>query len=249
VTGEMWPVAQLAHAAHAQDARILVDAAQLAPHRPLDMLAWGVDYMAFSGHKLYAPFGAGVLVGLSDWLAAAPPYLRGGGAVDRVAATAVDWSTDPHRRHEAGTPNLVGAVALAAACTTLAESGWPALVAHEEALLGRLRDGLATIPGVSELTLWGPDFPRIGIVTFILDGLDPARLAQDLSDHHGIGVRCGKFCAHMFVNQLLGSINNAADDAGCGAGSVGAIRASFGIGTTAEHIDRLVNALAEVRSR
>jgi hypothetical protein len=103
VTGELWPIAALAHVAHERGARIAVDAAQYAPHRRLAVAALDLDYVAFSGHKLYAPFGAGALVGRPDWLAQAEPYLRGGGATRNVADE-VEWSTDPEQRHEAGTP-------------------------------------------------------------------------------------------------------------------------------------------------
>ena len=145
-----------------------MDAAQLVPHRPFDMAALDVDYVAFSGHKLYAPFGAGCLVGRADWLRAAEPYLLGGGATAGVDAAQVRWSADPQQRHEAGTPNVLGVVALAAACEALTD--WDTLVASEERLLKRLRDGLAAIPGVRELSLWGEPSPRVGIVSFVVEG-------------------------------------------------------------------------------
>jgi selenocysteine lyase/cysteine desulfurase len=235
VTGELWPVAELARVAREHGARIAVDAAQYVPHRPFDMAALDVDYVAFSGHKLYAPFGAGCLVGRPDWLRAAEPYLYGGGATAGVGEQ-VTWSTDPQQRHEAGTPNVLGVVALAAACEALA--GWGTLVAEEERLLHRLRTGLAAIPGVRELTLWGEDVPRVGIVSFVVDGLDARTVATALSDRYGIGVRDGRFCAHLLVRRLLGG---ASGD--CGSGDGNALRASFGIGTTDAHIDRLLAAL------
>src|SRR6266567_4087577 len=129
VTGELWPIAELADVAHRHGARIVVDAAQLAPHRPIDLRACGADYLVFSGHKLYAPFGAGVLVGRADWLRAADPYLRGGGATAQVTEQGerlgVAWSQVPDR-HEAGSPNVVGVHALAAACRTLGRA-WDAI--------------------------------------------------------------------------------------------------------------------------
>nr|WP_310741616.1 MULTISPECIES: aminotransferase class V-fold PLP-dependent enzyme [Microbispora] len=241
VTGELWPIAGLAHIAHRHGARIAVDAAQLVPHRGLNLAALDLDYVAFSGHKLYAPFGAGVLVGRPDWLAAADPYLRGGGAVRAVGET-TEWSDDPEARHEAGTPNVLGAVALAAACDALAATGWTPLVREEERLLARLRAGLAAIPGVRELSLWGPDHPRVGIVSFVVEGRPAREVAEILSAEHGIGVRDGKFCAHPFVRHLLGG----AEDEGCADGTVSAVRASIGIGTTEEHVDRLITALREI---
>jgi selenocysteine lyase/cysteine desulfurase len=240
VTGELWPVADLARVARDHGARIAVDAAQLVPHRPFDMTALDVDYVAFSGHKLYAPFGAGCLVGRADWLRAAEPYLLGGGATASVGERTV-WSADPQARHEAGTPNVLGVVALAAACEAL--TGWETLVAEEERLLSRLRAGLAAVPGVRELSLWGDLSPRVGIVSFVVEGRRARDVATELSDEYGIGLRDGKFCAHPFLRRLLGE-----GSGGCDAGDGTALRASFGIGTTDEHIDRLLTALRRLGS-
>ncbi|MGI5164455.1 aminotransferase class V-fold PLP-dependent enzyme [Spirillospora sp. CA-253888] len=253
VTGELWPVRELAEVARRNGARIAVDAAQHVPHRPLDMTALGLDYVAFSGHKLYAPFGAGVLAGRSDWLRAADPYLKGGGAsasVDDHGDT-TRWQAEPELRHEAGTPNVLGVIALAAACETLAATGWDALVEHEERLLVRLREGIAAIPGVRELTLWGDRNPRVGIVSFVVNGWNARDVALTLSGEHGIGVRDGKFCAHPFVRHLLdapaaAAAGPAGDGADCANGQATAVRASFGIGSTERHVDRLLAALARI---
>jgi selenocysteine lyase/cysteine desulfurase len=246
VTGELWPVAELARMARAHGARIAVDVAQLIPHRPFGMTALDVDYAAFSGHKLYAPFGAGCLVGRADWLRAAPPYLFGGGATAAVGADGVSWVSDSQQRHEAGTPNVLGAIALAAACEALRDR--EPLIAEEERLLGRLRAGLAALPGVTELSLWGAHHPRVGIVSFTVDGWDARAVAGTLSREHGIGVRDGRFCAHILVDRLL-----AAEAAGhgpaSGCGPASAVRASIGLGTTGEHVDRLLTALAALRGR
>ncbi|WP_336207493.1 aminotransferase class V-fold PLP-dependent enzyme [Nonomuraea sp. LPB2021202275-12-8] len=246
VTGELWPIAALAHIAHRHGARILVDAAQLVPHRPINLTALDLDYVAFSGHKLYAPFGAGVLLGRRDWLADGEPYLKGGGAVRAVgdAGEGTDWHNDPEPRHEAGTPNVLGAIALAAACDALTATGWTALVREEERLIARLRSNLASIAGVRELSLWGPDHPRVGIVSFIVDGYSAREVAEVLSGEYGIGVRDGKFCAHPFVRHLLGTA-----DGGCEDDTASAVRASIGIGTTQEHVDRLVEALRDLLAR
>ncbi|MGR6913683.1 aminotransferase class V-fold PLP-dependent enzyme [[Actinomadura] parvosata] len=243
VTGELWPIAALAHIAHRHGARILVDAAQLVPHRKLNLTALDLDYVAFSGHKLYAPFGAGVLIGRRDWLAEGEPYLKGGGAV-RSVGDDVEWHDDPEPRHEAGTPNVLGAIALAAACDALSATGWTELVREEERLIARLRAGLASIPGVRELSLWGDDHPRVGIVSFTVAGYSAREVAEALSGEYGIGVRDGKFCAHPFVRHLLGTA-----DGGCEDGTASAVRASIGIGTTQEHVDRLVEAVRDLVSR
>ncbi|NRQ36103.1 aminotransferase class V-fold PLP-dependent enzyme [Nonomuraea sp. NN258] len=246
VTGELWPIAALAHIAHRHGARILVDAAQLVPHRRLNLTALDLDYVAFSGHKLYAPFGAGVLVGRRDWLSGGEPYLKGGGAVRSVGAAGegTEWHDDAEPRHEAGTPNVLGAIALAAACDALSATGWTALVREEERLIARLRAGLASIAGVRELSLWGDDHPRVGIVSFVVDGYSAREVAEILSAEYGIGVRDGKFCAHPFVRHLLG-----AADGGCEDGTASAVRASIGIGSTQEHVDRLIDALRDIVAR
>ncbi|GAA4232587.1 aminotransferase class V-fold PLP-dependent enzyme [Actinomadura meridiana] len=231
VTGELWPVEELARVARRNGARIAVDAAQLVPHRPIDITALGVDYVAFSGHKLYAPFGAGVLAGRADWLRAADPYLKGGGASASVGRT-TRWTAAPEQRHEAGSPNVLGALALAAACEALSDAR-DTVAAHEEALLRRLRSGLAELPSVRELRLWGDDAPRVGIVSFTVDGWNAGDVARTLSEEYGIGVRDGRFCAHPFVRHLLD-------------GNDSAVRAGLGLGTSEEHVDRLLHALAEL---
>ncbi|GAA0405808.1 aminotransferase class V-fold PLP-dependent enzyme [Micromonospora gifhornensis] len=241
VTGEVWPIAELAEIAHRHRARIAVDAAQLAPHRPVSMTDAGIDYLALSGHKLYAPFGAGVLAGRADWLDAAAPYLAGGGATRHVGdeAAEVQWHVGP-ARHEAGTPNLLGAVALAAACATLAAS--PAVLAHEQDLLKRLRDGLAALPGVAELRTFDVGHDRVGIVSFAVAEQRATEVAHRLAADHGIGVRDGLFCAHPLARKLL---TDAAERLGCPTDRY-AIRASIGIGTTVAHVDRLLRGLREI---
>jgi selenocysteine lyase/cysteine desulfurase len=241
VTGEVWPIAELAEVAHAHGARIAVDAAQLAPHRPVSLTQSGIDYLAMSGHKAYAPFGAGILAGRADWLDAAPPYLAGGGATAFVGdGPDVRWHCGP-ARHEAGTPNLLGAVALATACLTLASADRPALELAEQDLLRRLRTGLTGIARIQELRTFGPAHDRVGIVTFVVAGREASDVSAFLAADYGIGVRDGQFCAHPLARRLLA---DASDRAGCPLGEF-AVRASFGIGTTAEHIDRLLTGVAE----
>ncbi|MEU4660537.1 aminotransferase class V-fold PLP-dependent enzyme [Micromonospora chalcea] len=244
VAGEMWPIAELARVAHRHGARILVDAAQLAPHAPVDLAALDVDYVALSGHKLYAPFGAGVLAGRADWLDAAPPYLAGGGATSHVGAATheVRWTTGP-ARHEAGTPNLLGAVALAAVCAALGEADRQALHVREQALLTRLRRGLATLPDVVELRMFGPDAPRVGIVSFVVAGRDSADVAAHLASRHRIGVRDGLFCAHPLTRRLLAE---AAARTGRTDLPPTALRASLGLGTTEPQVDALLTALSHL---
>ena len=249
VTGEVWPLAALAELAHRHGAELAVDAAQLAPHRPIDMAHDGIDHLAFSGHKLYAPFGAGALISRPGRLCDAEPLLRGGGAVDLVGAEDVLWASAP-ARHEAGSPDVVGAVALGAACRILTELGMDRVAEHERALTARLQDGLATVPGLRSLTLWdGPDVDRVGLATFELDGFRHPLLSAVLSAEHAIGVRHGCFCAHLLVTRLLGLADADVDRLrtelrqGRRPPMPGAVRASLGLGSTATDVDALVDAL------
>jgi selenocysteine lyase/cysteine desulfurase len=233
VTGEHWPVAELVAVARRHGARVVLDAAQLAPHGPVSLRDLDVDWVALSGHKLYAPYGAGVLAGRADWLDAATPWLAGGGATVAVSDRGVRWAEGP-ARHEAGTPNVLGAVALAAACSTLTRHR-DAIAAHEAQVADRLVDGLTAIDGVEVHELFGGSHGRAPVATFTIDGVDSSLVSAVLSGEHGIGVRDGKFCAHLLVDDLL---------AGTGAGT--AVRVSAGLATTAENLDRLLAAVEEI---
>lgn len=255
VTGEVWPLARLAAIAHRHGAQLFVDAAQLAPHRTIDMAGTGIDILAFSGHKLYAPFGAGALVGDLGRLGNGAPLLQGGGAVRLVTLDEVIWADAPDR-FEAGTPNVVGVVALGAACRVLSALGMDAVAEHERELAGRLGRGLDSAPGLERLSLWpGEDVDRVGVATFALAGLRHPLLAAVLSAEHAIGVRHGCFCAHPLITHLLGVTDEQLGRlraellAGRQPALPGAVRASIGLGTSTEDIDRLTGALQDVARR
>jgi selenocysteine lyase/cysteine desulfurase len=249
VTGWLPPLEEIIPAAHALGIPVLVDGAQLAPHRPLPAEA---DFVAWSGHKMYAPFGAGVLVGPRATFVDGDPFLAGGGAVDLVDLDEVAW-TDPPEREEAGSPNIIGAIALSAAIEELGRIGWDAVVAHDADIAQRLRSGLSAIPGVR---LLGPalDEPTLPVATFTVEGLHHALVAARLSAEHGIGVRHGCFCAHPYLMRLL---HLSAAEIDAYRASVlrhdrrtmpGAVRASGGLNTSAADVDRLVAAVAQVVS-
>ena len=254
VTGWLPPVDEICAAAHERGVRVLADAAQLAPHRPLPS---GPDFVAFSGHKLYAPFGAGALIGPRGTFEDGDPFLAGGGAVDLVDLDEVIW-TEPPEREEAGSPNVVGAVAFGTAMDELERLGWDAVRAHEAALCTRLHQGLRSIPGVRVL---GPawDDPagggdRLAVAAFTVDGMHHALVAARLSAEFGVGVRHGCFCAHPYLIRLLGVGNaglaeaRAAVRRGDRSGMPGAVRASCGLGTSSEDVDALLDALRALAS-
>ncbi len=249
VTGWSPPLDAIIAAAHARSIPVLIDAAQLAPHRALPAAA---DFVAWSGHKMYAPFGAGVLIGPRAAFADGDPFLAGGGAVDLVDLDEVTW-TDPPEREEAGSPNVIGAVALHAAIDALGDIGWDAIADHDNRLARRLRSGLAAIDGVRVL---GPDIAigTLPIATFTVDGIPHALVAARLSGEYGIGVRHGCFCAHPYLMRLL---HLSADEIAGYRRAVhrrdrtkipGAVRASAGLSTTLDDIDRLLAAVADIAS-
>ena len=248
VTGWLPDVAAIGAVAARRGVLLVLDAAQLAPHRPLGMGAWGVGALALSGHKMYAPFGAGALVAPRALLADGEPMLVGGGAVDAVSFDEVLWTSGPDRE-EAGSPNTLGAIALGAAAGELSGM-WPELIEHEASITAALDEEVASVPG---LVRYGPvDGPRLPVATFDLPGLPHALVAARLSHEHGIAVRSGCFCAHPLLTRLLGLDEAAvaafhADVAAGRRGAVpGLVRASAGRGTTVDDVRRLGAALRAI---
>jgi selenocysteine lyase/cysteine desulfurase len=247
VTGWMPPLAPIIAGAHERGVPVLVDAAQLAPHRPLPAEA---DFLAFSGHKMYAPFGAGALIGPRDAFIDGDPFLAGGGAVDMVDLDEVVWTLPPDRE-EAGSPNVLGAVALGAAARALPAIGWERIREHDAALADALHSGLAAVAGVRVL---GPDRASLPIATFVVDGIEHSLLAARLSAEYAIGVRHGCFCAHPYLVRLLGLTGDALERFHAAARRhdrstlPGAVRASAGISTTLADITRLTEAVAAIAS-
>ena len=233
VTGECPPLAQLAEMAHRMGTRLAVDGAQLAPHRAVNISAAEIDYLVCSGHKLYAPYGSGALIGRPDWLDAAPPHQPGGGAVVAVTLDSVQWKSGA-ARHEGGTPNLAGAVAMGAALKTLHEIGFDTIAAHEMELYDELVEGLRRLE-IEPLRFWPEHDELVGVVSFNVPGYNAGAVAAYLSAEHGVGVRSGKFCAHPLLSRF-------------GLGDGGALRASIGLGTTPADVGTLLGALAQLLS-
>jgi selenocysteine lyase/cysteine desulfurase len=257
VTGFVQPIHRLARKAHAVGARILVDAAQLAPHRRIDVKPLGdpdhLDYVVLSAHKMYAPFGTGALVGRRDTFEHGAPEYRGGGTVDVVTPTDVEWAGLPDRE-EAGSPNVVGAVAMAVAARTLMDAGMDHLARHECALTAYALERLRSLPGVTVYGSADTDLlhDRVGVIPFNVGSMPHALVAAILGYEGGIGVRSGCFCAQSYVALLLGL--KPEDRARWmrrhgGAESSprpGMVRISVGLYNTRDDVDALVAMLQRV---
>jgi cysteine desulfurase/selenocysteine lyase len=257
VTGHLNPIHRLAEKAHAAGAKILVDAAQLAPHRAIHMRADGdaghLDFVALSAHKMYAPYGTGALIGPISLFSTGVPDLVGGGTVDIVTLDDVRW-TRPPNREEAGSPNVVGAVALAQAILSLQEIGMDSIARHEAALTAHALRRLRAIDGVEVYGLADPDRAgeRLGVIPFNVRGVDHYKVAAVLSFEGGIGVRNGCFCAHPYILRLLKvsgeqALRHQQDILeGRRVGLPGLVRISFGCYNTAEEVDHLADVLARL---
>lgn len=226
VTGTVHDLPRIIAAAHRRDIPVLVDGAQAVARLPVDVRQLGCDFYAFSGHKAYGPTGIGVLYGTRARMSELPPWRTGGGMVDTVTITDATWQSPPHR-FEAGTPNIAGAIGLAAALEFLQQIGMARVAAHERRLLDHALARLEPIPGVRCI---GAPVRRTGIVSMACDRVHPHDLATLLSDQ-GIATRAGHHCAQPLMRRL---------------GLAATLRASFGIYNTTADIDRLADALPAI---
>jgi cysteine desulfurase/selenocysteine lyase len=230
VLGTIPPLAQIATWARECGAKVLVDAAQAVGHLPIDVTALDIDFMAFSGHKLYGPTGVGVLYAKREHLEQMPPALGGGGMVLRVAGDDAEWNEAPWK-FEAGTPPIAQAIGLGAAIDYLARFDRSALRAHGE---GLTQHAYRVLSGLAGVRLLGPelqDEARVGIISFLVDGVHPHDLAQ-LLDRDGLAIRAGHHCA-MPLHHRLGIAASA--------------RASFALYNTIAEIDRLAEGIERAK--
>lgn len=257
VTGFVQPIHRLARKAHIMGAKILVDAAQLAPHRPINMKPDGdpehLDFVVLSAHKMYAPFGTGALIGPKEIFLQSAPEYQGGGTVNIVTQHHVYWAGLPDRE-EAGSPNVVGAMAMAAAAKAMMKKGMQVIANTEMALTAYALDRLQSIPG---LILYGEADPtqvddRVGVIPFNIAGIPHALVAAILGYEGGIGVRNGCFCAHPYVVHLL-DLNQTEQEgwqkeilAGDKSQMPGMVRVSLGCHNTRADIDHLVTMLQRI---
>lgn len=257
VTGIMPPIHEIARIVHKYGAELLVDAAQLIAAKPVNMLSLEddarIDYLVFSAHKMYAPFGIGVLVGPKLAFQKERPSLVGGGTVDLVTLDDIQW-TDVPEKEEAGTPNLLGVIALSEAIKVLGDIGWDYIVNHSRNLIKKL---LAELEDIPEVVVYGnSDFDDIdnrgSAVAFNVEKIPHALLAAILSYEYGIGVRNGCFCAHPYIIKLLkikdADVKEYSELIKQGDHSIvpGMVRVSFGIYNTEKEIGYFINALKSI---
>lgn len=225
--GTVNDVAGIVRTAHARGVPVVVDGAQAAPHLAVDVASLGCDFYAFSGHKMYAPMGIGALYGRKELLDAMPPWQGGGDMIRSVSFDKTVFNDAP-QKFEAGTPNVGGAVGLAAAIDFLGRLGSDAVRRHEEELLALATAELSAIPG---LRIVGTAPRKAGVVSFTLEGVHPHDIGTIL-DAGGIAVRTGHHCAQPVMDRF---------------GVPATVRASFGVYNTAEEVVALAEGLGKVR--
>jgi selenocysteine lyase/cysteine desulfurase len=249
VTGFINPIHEIAKLAHKYNAKILVDGAQLVPHVPIDMKPINspehIDFLVFSGHKMYAPFGTGVLIGPKDSFRNGDPDYKGGGTVEIVTHEYIIWN-EPPDKEEAGTPNVMGAIALESAIKTLTSLGMHNVDAYERSLA---RYATARLLTLKDIELYGDssDFKsRVGIIPFNVIGMHHNTVARILSYEAGIAVRTGCFCAQPYAQKLL-NISDEQVEYYSGLPKEtrpGMVRLSFGIYNNKSEIDYLIDVLS-----
>ena len=229
VLGTENPLAEIARLAHEAGALLLADGAQAAPKMPLDVAALGVDFYAITGHKLYAPTGIGALWGKLDLLREMPPFLGGGSMIRKVTKEGTTYADVP-ARFEAGTPAIAQAIGMASALRWLDGVGMEGVLEHEREIADYTLQRVGEVPA---LRVFGPPRGdgRLGPVSFELEGVH-AHDVSEILDRHGVAVRAGHHCAQPLMDRL---------------GVAATARASFGVYTTPEEIDRLVEGLHDTR--
>jgi len=224
--GTINPIADMIETAHARGAPVLVDGAQAVPHMPVDVRALGADFYCFSGHKIFGPTGIGALYGRADLLEAMPPYQGGGEMISKVTFEGTEYNVVPHK-FEAGTPNIAGAIGLAAAIDYVEAIGLDRIAAHEADVLAYAHERIREIDG---LRVIGEARDKAGALSFVIDGIHPNDLAM-LIDQEGVAIRTGHHCAMPTMERF---------------GVTGTARASFAVYNTRDDVDRLVKGIQNV---
>jgi len=252
VTGYVNNVHAIAKVAHQYGAEIVVDGAQIVAHRAFNMhgadASEDIDYFVFSAHKMYAPFGSGAVIGVTERLNQHIPGFVGGGMVDVVSDATETYLKAPER-YEAGTPNYLGVVGMLRAIDILKhEVGFKYIEEHEQLLLHRTIDGLKAIPGVTLYDDTTSISDKVGIVVFNIDGIHSGDVAQMFADRSGIAVRQGAFCSHPYVFRLLGIPDEEITQSMYESGFTmpGMVRVSFGIYNNEDEVDIFLDTVREI---
>ncbi len=250
VTGYVTPIHEVAALCHRYQAKLIVDAAQLVAHRPIYMLGdtpqEAIDFLVFSGHKMYAPFGSGCVVGRFESIQQPVPLLWGGGMVEWVSNKAFKVEDSPIL-YEAGTQNLIGVLAIETAIQNLEKIGFQSIEAHEKMLQRKLIQEMA---GMSHVMLYGDTEvidDRLGVVAFNIKGKRYMDVATFMAEQYGIATRCGKFCAHPYVDRLLMLETATRADLLDYYGEYGMIRASLGLYNTIEEVETFLACIQQLK--
>ena len=250
VTGYINDIHNIANIVHRHGTQIHIDGAQLVPHVAIDMNPFGnskhIDFLTFSAHKMYAPYGCGVIIGPKSTFEHGVPCCQGGSAIQLVTHSKIWWE-EPPQKDEAGTPNLIGIVALVAAIKVLSRIGMENVYRHEKNLLNYAYDKMKDIP---EIRFYNHPYKQetIGVIPFNIDGVHHSLMSAILSYEAGIAVRNGFFCAHPYCERLLGYSAQDMDTLMNNPNSLfpGIVRISFGIYNNYQEIDKLVYILNRI---
>jgi cysteine desulfurase/selenocysteine lyase len=227
VLGTINPVGELVQIAHAHNVPVLIDGAQAVPHLPVDVQALDADFYVFSGHKVYAPTGTGVLYGKEKWLERMPPWQGGGEMISSVSFEKSTFNELPYK-FEAGTPDFIGSTGLAEALRYVESFGWENIHSHEETLLKYATERLNAIEGIR---IFGQSSHKSGVISFLVGDIHHYDMGM-LLDRLGIAVRTGHHCAEPLMRTL---------------GIEGTVRASFAIYNTLEEINVLIAGIKQVK--
>ncbi|AOY75933.1 aminotransferase class V-fold PLP-dependent enzyme [Clostridium formicaceticum] len=251
VTGYINPIDQIAELAHRYGAKILIDGAQLVPHASINMKSpdnsQHIDFLVFSGHKMYAPFGTGVLIGPKKFFEKGAPDYSGGGTVEIVTHDTIKWN-DPPLKEEAGTPNVMGVLAIVTAIKTLKKLGMEDIEIYERKLM---EYALSRLKDIDDLIFYGDAFnskDRVSIIPFNIHNMSHSMVATILAQEGAIAVRNGCFCAQPYIQRLLNisaeEIKNRIEDPSLP--HPGVVRISFGLYNSFDEIDQLIKLLSKI---
>ncbi|CDG01210.1 Putative Cysteine desulfurase [Clostridium chauvoei JF4335] len=248
VTGYINDIYEIARIVHKYGAKLIVDGAQIVAHKRVKIMGDSnedsIDFLVFSAHKMYAPFGSGAIIGLKECFEEVASDLKGGGTVDTVLDYE-EFYLPPPEKDEAGTPNFFGAVALVEAMKQLEIIGYDEIDSNEHSLLKRVTEGMSSIPNVISYGDTKNIDDRLGIIVFNIEGIYHAEVARALAQIRGIAVRQGAFCAHPYVKRLLNLTDEEATKhlTNPRCKMPGMVRASFGLYNSVDEIDVFLNTI------